>query len=215
MATGDLNGDGTPDLAIGAPGDGAGGVDAGTVRIFHGGGNKLVISNGSVEISRASDGIPGAPVAGERFGSSLTADDFNADGYDDVAIGVPFAAVGVNAAAGVVITVSGAAGGVNTWTAEVLHQNSLDVFWSPSPDTWFGSFLSSGDYAAADVASLAIGVPGQDVGDVDGAGAVHVVYGMPGGLNTNDVDMWREALATLPGKSETGDGWSLLDSPTG
>ena len=47
------------------------------------------------------------------------------------------------------------------------------------------------------------------------AGAVHVVYGRAGGLDKTDVDIWREALGTIPGQSEAGDGWSDLDSPSG
>ncbi len=215
VTTGDLNGDGLPDLAVAAPGDTAGGTDAGTVRIFLGnGGYYLVTVSTSVEISRESDGITGVAASGERFGASLTADDFDADGYDDLAIGVPGSAVGVNTGAGVVVTVNGSATGIDTWTADVLHQNNLAVFWSASTDAEFGSFVSSGDYAAAGVASLAIGVPGQTVGTVEGAGAVHVVYGRPGGLDLDEVDIWREALGTLPGKSEPGDAWSKLASPS-
>ena len=212
--TGDLNGDGTPDLAVGAPGDRDGLVAGGTVRVFHGGGSSLVVSSTSYEVSRASDGITGAPVAGEQFGAALTSDDFNADGFDDLAVGVPYAAVGVNSSAGVVFTINGSNNGLDTWTGQIAHQNNLDVFWSASQDANFGSFLSSGDYSNSDVASLAIGVPGQTVGVVEGAGAVHVVYGRPGGLNFNNVDIWREALGTLPGKSEAGDGWAKLGSPT-
>ena len=215
VTTGDLNGDGRPDLVVAAPGDTAGGTDAGTVRVFLGrAGRYLVASSTSVEISRNTGGVDGVPASGDAFGSSLTSDDFNADGFDDLAIGIPGSAVGAEAGAGVVVTIDGSPGGLDTGTTEVLHQDTLGVFWSPASDAAFGSFMSSGGYSGAGVASLAIGVPGQDVGTFIDAGAVHVVYGGPGGLDLDDVDAWRESVPGVPGKSEPGDGWSQLASPS-
>ena len=40
--------------------------------------------------SQGSEGITGTPEAGDLFGYSLAAADFNGDGFTDLAVGVPF-----------------------------------------------------------------------------------------------------------------------------
>jgi hypothetical protein len=75
---GDLNGDGYADFVAGAPGyasnKGRGYVSLGAA----------VLSN----INNVPQNIEGE-TAGDRFGSSLSGDDANGDGYDDVLAGAP------------------------------------------------------------------------------------------------------------------------------
>ena len=94
-SAGDVNGDGVPDIAVGAPGDG---VNSGYVRIFSGQGRRPPLFT-------LMDYSPtfGASVAGVG--------DQNGDGFDDVAVGVP------GSAAGYVVLYSGRNGRViNTLT---------------------------------------------------------------------------------------------------
>ena len=100
VATGDFDGDGFDDVAIGAPGQRVGGVaDAGAVTVLEGSPGGIRIDS-SLAVSRRG-AVPGDPVAGEAFGAALASGDLDGDGYDDLAIGAP------GAGAGAVIVVFG------------------------------------------------------------------------------------------------------------
>jgi FG-GAP repeat len=88
MATGDFNGDGFGDLALGFPGIDSLTSTAGNVLILRGSANGLMANNPQ-RIQQGSNGIAGSPNDGEFFGRSLTAGDFNGDGIDDLVVGVP------------------------------------------------------------------------------------------------------------------------------
>lgn len=76
-ALGDVTGDGVPDLAVGEPGHDGHGTDAGSVRIYSGSAGQTWYH------------VLG-PAAGAGFGTSIAfADDLNADGLADCAVGSP------------------------------------------------------------------------------------------------------------------------------
>lgn len=93
LATGDLNGDGRPELVVGAPGHRSGdGYHAGAVYVFDG-----RALPGSAVQARAADTalfmVAGASEQG-RFGATVALADVNGDGLDDIIAGAPSAGDG-------------------------------------------------------------------------------------------------------------------------
>ena len=80
-AAGDVNGDGYDDVIAGAPGNDAGGTDAGRAYLFFGGPG----------MDTTADVVLSGSASGDNFGWSVSgAGDQNGDGYDDVVVGAPY-----------------------------------------------------------------------------------------------------------------------------
>jgi hypothetical protein len=110
VACGRLNGDAYGDIAIGVPReDVSGQTDAGAVNFIFGSATGPT-SAGNYYLHQDSGGVPGATASGNEFGRALTIGDYDANGLDDISVGVPFYAVQGNASAGAAY-VLGASGG--------------------------------------------------------------------------------------------------------
>ena len=114
---------------------------------------------------------------------SLTAD-FDGDGYEDLAVGVP----GEESSAGLVVVMYGGPGGLSFARHLILRQAPL-LHELPEPGDEFGAALAIGDFDGDNYDDLAIGAPGEDglggagPGSLD-IGVVHILYGSPDGLLT-------------------------------
>ena len=90
LAVGDLDDDGTDDLAIGASGlDVAGASSAGGVAVLYGDADGLDQGDPAVLISRATANVPGTPAEDVFFGAAWPAVDFDGNGRAELAISAP------------------------------------------------------------------------------------------------------------------------------
>jgi hypothetical protein len=212
LASGDFDGNGFDDLAIGTPRgtiqiDPSTVVRGGEVFVAHGSADGLLPLAGYA-ISQASFGIFGDPADGERFGLGLAAGDFDADGDDDLAIGVPNE--GDNGALHVIF---GSPFGL-------IFADS--VFWAPGalgliPEAGdrLGFALAAADFDNDGHDDLAIGDPSEDLGlanEIPNAGLVAVAYGAPGGFDLSRSDSFSQGFLYIDAtenEAEDQFGWSL------
>lgn len=105
--------------------------------------------------------------------------DFNCDGVEDIAVADPEAAVGGDAKAGLLRLVYGGGKG----SAEI----NQDLDWVPGgaeANDLFGQAIATVDYDEDGCTDLAVGAPGENVGDAVDAGMADILHGAPGGLGT-------------------------------
>src|ERR687897_193263 len=96
--------------------------------------------------------------------------DFNGDGADDIAVGVPGESVGSIISAGAVNVLLGSAGGLSGAGSQLFHQDVAGIGSGAEPFDFFGSALAAGDLDGDGIDDLAVGVPFESVGTVTEAG---------------------------------------------
>jgi hypothetical protein len=159
-------------------------------------------STGSQIWSLASLGILGVPEGGDRFGSPLAAGDFDSDGSDDLAIGVPFEDVDSGKWAGAVNVLYGSAReGLSSFRNQVWTQNSPGIAPVAEFQDHFGWSLTVGHLNFDIYADLIVGVLGED----DGSGAINVLPGFITGLSASGSQEWSQGGPGVPGTKETRD----------
>src|SRR5688572_18794022 len=89
-------------------------------------------------------------------------------------------------------------------------QNSNGVIGDAEAFDRFSKFLASGDFNGDLLDDLAVGVPFENVGGIDGAGAVNVLYGSPTGLQATgtggpDDQFWNQDSTGVIGAAEAFD----------
>jgi hypothetical protein len=173
VATGDFDGDGTDDVAIGAP---AATVDgkraAGEVVVLMGG------EGGVMPVSGPAEPLTGKVVeSGDQFGASLATGDFDGDGDDELIVGSPGEGVAGKPVAGAVTVFDGSPDGLSTTPREIAA-NTANVAGDPEAGDRLGVSVAAGDVNGDGVDDLAVGIPGEDTPDGD-AGAVLVLRGRP------------------------------------
>ena len=190
LAIGNFDSDIQDELAVGMPDSEMGGKSfSGAVAVLN------LQSNGQFTqeyFYQSQSFISGSSEVADRFGSSLAAADFNGDGYDELAVGIP----GESKERwywtdiknhGAVVVLKGSQYGL--YRGRLWDQGTSQIAGGIEAYDSFGRALSTGDFNNDGKADLLIGVPGESVGSTGGAGAIQFVWGASNGLT-----------ATIPGK---------------
>ena len=217
LAAGDFNGDGYSDLAVGVPGEAISTyLGAGAVHIFYGSSIGITSANNQFW-TQNSPGIADFVEGGDDFGNTLATGNFGKDAstgcFDDLAIGVeesfgkptdeekyyayPFA--------GAVHILYGTNGGLSAPGSQLFHENTPGIPDELEPRDFFGSSLAAGVFAGASTSAcgalsdLAIGIPGEQINDVNfNSGAVLVMYATVNGLSTEGNQFWHQDSPGVP-----------------
>ena len=140
--------------------------------------------------------------AGDAFGAAVTADDFDSDGIDDLAVGVPGEDVDDEPNAGALNVLFGAAAGLTSTGDQIWHQDSASIEGVAEPGNVFGSVLAAGDFDGDSFADLVAGVPGEAVDGFTSAGAANVLYGTAAGPSGIGDQIWHQGTAGIEGVLE-------------
>jgi hypothetical protein len=205
LACGDFDADGFPDLAIGAPAEDVGAaVNAGWLVVLRGSASGLQ-AEGSHSLTQGGPEVADDPEPNDQFGASLAAGDFDGDGFDDLAVGVP----GEELAAGAVHVLFGALAGLSGFESLYFTDASLGGL-TESGDN-FGLALAFGDFDADGFDDLAVGIPletfASSGGPIVETGQVAVVRGSA--TPPGPVAYWAENNIHFPGASEANDRFGL------
>lgn len=189
LTAGDFNGDGFADLAVGAPFPFE---RTGSLNVLYGSlsGLQATGSGGPDDQLWSPDSadVAGTGTPGEKFGASLTAGDFNREGFADLAIGAPYKSRSGLLWYGQVYVLYGSGAGIQAGTNgpedQLWDRGSIDL-QGPVPASYdfFGFALAAGDFNNDGCADLVIGNGAIGVQ----ANGVHVLYGSPGNGRQNGV----------------------------
>ena len=201
VVAGDFDGDGQSDLAVGVPQEDLGSVsDAGSVNVLFGTSSGLTTTDQF--LTQDEPGTPGVATADDRFGSALAAGDFNADGYADLAVGIPGDGISGPESGAVQIYMGSGSGLVPTAR---VHQDTAGVPGAAEAGDEFGSALATGDFDGDGYDDIAVGVASEDIGSRIDAGLVTVVLGSSSGLDFGSSFSWNQNSSGIPGGAESGD----------
>lgn len=201
LASGNFDGDGYDDLAIGESGrDFTDIQDAGVVRILRGSASGIS-EEGMLTLSQDTPGMQGIAENYEGFGGPLVTGDFDGDEFDDLAIGCPSESWDPTQTpiVGAVYVVHGSSSGPDPFTCQMIVQGHDGVFGAPGAGHYFGRALAAGDFDRDGLDDLAIGSPYESPDHVLHAGVVHVLYGTPCGLQIIGQQILRQGYKGMSG----------------
>ncbi|TAH34957.1 MAG: hypothetical protein EYC70_14265 [Planctomycetota bacterium] len=117
------------------------------------------------------------PALGALSVRPAAAQDFNADGRPDLAVGVPYEDGGADMSGTVHVFYGEPGGFLTAANHQIWSQGTTGLGETPEAGDRFGYALAWGDINADGYDDLAIGIPGEDYASYANAGAVAVLYG--------------------------------------
>jgi hypothetical protein len=228
LSSGDYNGDGRDDLAIGVPfediqnGPFQLARDAGLVHIIYGSSGGLSTTVLPAPQIFAQFSFQTHIRDSTNLGRSLSSGDYNGDGKDDLTIGINGAPFHPRHS-GAVYTIYGSPVGLSPHPSnpntvigfQVWTQNSDNIDDVAEDFDEFGVSLASGDFNGDNNDDLVVGVPEEGhPNSGTAAGLVHVIYGSSGGLSAIAVlpdQLFIQGMSGLDDVAEANDffGWGL------
>ncbi|EKO76443.1 MULTISPECIES: Ig-like domain-containing protein [unclassified Leptospira] len=184
VATGDFNGDGFADIAVGAPKSGG----IGRVYIFHSTGTQGI----NTSFYMFANTILTGALTNEDFGRSLATGDISGDRYTDLVVGAPgvtgsskgrvyvFHSQGGAGIASATVTIGAAAGTTAAATSNCTAGCNYFQEGTSNNDK-FGFSIAVGNINGGIYEDIAVGAPGNNSGTaLAGNGRVYVYYGNSG-----------------------------------
>jgi hypothetical protein len=209
LGVGDFDGDGFADMGVGAWEEDVGAIpNAGAVNVLYGSAAGLT-TDGNQYWTQNSPDVQEVAESNDWFGRPVTPGDFNGDGFDDVALGAHLESVGGVNTAGAANVLYGSAAGLTAAGNQLWTQDSPDVEDLAEVGDHFARTAASGDINGDGFADLAVGVSEEDVGVIDSAGAVSILFGSAGGLVATDDEFWTQDSPQVKDVAEEDDlfGW--------
>ncbi len=206
LAAGDFNGDGFDDLAIGVAVDDTppASESCGAVNVLYGSAAGLR-TNGNKRWHQEIQGVEGDAEAFDIFGGAIIGADFDGDGFDDLAIGAPGEDTDGQLDSGAVNVLYGSALGLTADGDQYWTQLSQGITDRPEMFDSFGRVLTAGDFNGNGRFELVIVAPSENVGGVEGAGALHVLDGGASGLRGAGSQFWHQDVPGVLGAASPND----------
>ncbi len=191
-------------------------TNAGLIHVLFGSQTFGLTSAGMQDVTQDSPGVPDLCEGDDCFGLSLTAADFDADGFTDLVVGVPCEDIGQNRNCGAINVVFGSSSGLAA-RGQFFTQDSTQILDKAEQDDLFGQFLCASNQYETSIngdafADLIIGIPFEETVDgVGNSGAVAVLFGAATGLAVAGNQFWTQDNPDAVDSVEKDDyfGWAV------